>query len=191
MREGKLFVFSGPSGVGKDTLLDLLADNMTGFEKCVTATTRLPREGEQNGVDYHFVSKEQFKEWEASGMMLETACYNNQFYGTPLFAVKLVTDRGLDVILKIEVQGALQVKKVSPKAILVFIQPPSISELQRRLELRNTENADEIARRVDIAKREMEQSIHYNYLVTNDDLNRAVDDLRCIVTAERLRQDKQ
>lgn len=191
MRDGKLFVFSGPSGVGKDTLLDLLADNMTGFEKCVTATTRLPREGEVNGVDYHFVTKEQFKDWEASGKMLETASYNDQYYGTPLFAVKHVTDRGLDVILKIEVQGALQVKKVSPNAILVFIQPPSITELQHRLEQRNTEGADEIARRVSIAKREMEQSKYYDYLVTNDNLNRAVDDLRCIVVAERLRQDKQ
>lgn len=188
MREGKLFVFSGPSGVGKDTLLDLLTEKVTGFSRCVTATTREPREGELHQRDYHFVTKDEFLEWEQSGKMLETAVYNDQYYGTPLFAVKQVTDRGHDVILKIEVQGALKVKHLLLESVLVFIQPPSIESLRERLVLRNTENHDEIERRVNIARWEMDQSSNYDYLVTNDDIERAVDDLRCIIIAERLRQ---
>ncbi len=188
MRAGKVFVFSGPSGVGKDTLLDLLAEQVDGFEKCVTATTRAPRSQEVNQKDYHFVSREQFLEWECAGLMLETATYNDQLYGTPLFAVRQVTDRGLDVILKIEVQGALKVKSIISDALLVFIQPPSIESLRQRLSDRNTESLDEIERRISIAAIEMQESVHYDYVVTNDELSRAVDDLRCIIVAERLRQ---
>ncbi len=188
MRAGKVFVFSGPSGVGKDTLLDLLAERVDGFEKCITATTRAPRALEEHQRDYHFVSRDQFQDWESAGLMLETACYNDQFYGTPLFAVRQVTDRGLDVILKIEVQGALKVKSVLNDAVLVFIQPPSVETLRQRLVDRNTESQEEIEQRIGIAMSEMRESIHYDYVVTNDELPRAVDDLRCIIVAERLRQ---
>lgn len=188
MREGKLFVFSGPSGVGKDTLLEHLAERVDGFEKCVTATTRVPRNGERHEQHYHFVSKEQFLEWEGTGKMLETAIYNSQYYGTPIFAVEQVINHGHDVILNIEVQGALKVKQLLPNAVLVFIMPPSLEALSQRLENRGTETSDEINRRIGIASWEMEQSMHYDYLVTNDDIERAVDDLRCIIIAERLRQ---
>ncbi len=191
MRRGNLIVLSGPSGVGKDTLLSRLIERVPGVVKCLTATTRAPREGEQHGVDYLFLSPEQFAAWISQGKFLEHAHYNEQYYGTPLHLVEEARARGLDVILKIEVQGGLQVRQRVPEAILIFVQPPSLEVLRQRLTARGTDSPEQIASRLHIAEQEMRAIPHYDYLVTNDTIQEAVDLLRAILLAERARIRKE
>ncbi|MCS6831584.1 MAG: guanylate kinase [Armatimonadota bacterium] len=183
----KLFVLSGPSGVGKDTLLQLLLQRVPGVVKCLTATTRPPREGEQHGADYLFLSEEEFTRWIAEDRFLEYARYNQAYYGTPRHLTEESLAKGLDVILKIEVQGGLQVRQRVPEAVLIFIQPPSMEVLRQRLTARATDTPEQIEHRLRIAEQEMRMIPHYDYLVTNDDLEQAVDLLRCIILAERAR----
>lgn len=186
-RQGNLVVLSGPSGVGKDTLLRQLLQRVPGVVKCVTATTRPLREGEQHGVDYLFLSQEEFERWIVEGKFLEYARYNQAYYGTPQQMVEEPRAKGLDVILKIEVQGGLQVRQRVPEAILIFVQPPSLEVLRQRLSARGTDTPEQIARRLRIAEEEMRAMPQYDYLVTNDDLEQAVDLLRAILLAERMR----
>lgn len=186
-RLGNLIVLSGPSGVGKDTLLRQLQERVPGVVKCLTATTRPPREGERHGVDYLFLSEEEFERWIAEGRFLEYVRYNQAYYGTPLQMVEEPRVKGLDVILKIEVQGGLQVRQRVPEAILIFVQPPSLEVLRQRLAARGTDSAEQIARRLHIAQEEMRVLPQYDYLVTNDELEQAVDLLRAIILAERAR----
>lgn len=182
-----LFVLSGPSGVGKDTLLQHLLQRMPGVVKCLTATTRPPREGEQHGVDYLFLSEEEFQRWINENRFLEYARYHQAYYGTPRHSVQESLAKGLDVILKIEVQGGLQVRQRVPEAVLIFIQPPSIDVLRERLLARGADTPEQIEQRLRIAEGELQMIPHYDYLVTNDNLEQAVDQLRCILMAERLR----
>ncbi|MGQ9486188.1 MAG: guanylate kinase [Armatimonadota bacterium] len=190
-QRGNLIVLSGPSGVGKDTLLKTLLQRVSGVVKCLTATTRPPREGERHGVDYLFLSEEEFEQWIAEGRFLEYARYNQAYYGTPRHLVEEPRAKGLDVILKIEVQGGLQVRQHVPEAILIFVQPPNLQVLRQRLTARGTDNPEQIARRLRIAEEEMRVMPQYDYLVTNDDLEQAVDLLRAILLAERARIRKE
>ncbi len=193
---GLLLVVSGPSAVGKDTVLDaLLSAPSLPFpaQKCVTATTRPPRpkDGgmgmEEDGIDYHFVSAARFNDMVARDELLEYAEVHDNYYGTPRSYVTQARARGIDVILKIDVQGGLAVKKKSPDAVLIFLQPPSLEELERRLRGRGTESEDKIALRLLNARKELAQRPHYDYAVTNDAVEEAVEAIRAIVTAEHLR----
>ena len=193
---GLLVVVSGPSAVGKDTVLDALlsrADLPRPVQKCVTTTTRPPRpkDGgrgmEEDGVDYHFVSPARFNEMVAHDELLEYAEYADNYYGTPRAWVSERRDRGIDVILKIEVQGGLIVQEKAPDAVLVFLQPPSLEELERRLRHRRTDSEDQIAKRLLHARKEMDQRPHYDYAVTNDSVEDAVDAIRAVLRAEHCR----
>ena len=193
---GLLVVVSGPSAVGKDTVLDALLareDLPRPVQKCVTTTTRPPRpkDGgrgmEEDGVDYHFVSPARFNEMVAHDELLEYAEYADNYYGTPRAWVSERRDKGIDVILKIEVQGGLIVQEKAPDAVLVFLQPPSLEELERRLRHRRTDSEDQIAKRLLHARKEMAQRPHYDYAVTNDSVEDAVDAIRAVLRAEHCR----
>lgn len=186
-RRGLLFVVSGPSGVGKDTLLDLLFTRLDGIVRSVSATTRAPRPGEVDGRDYHFTSRSQFEADIAAHRFLEYMPYNSHLYGTPLSGVTAQREAGLDVVLKIEAKGAAAVREIVPEAILIFIRPPSLEELERRLRARETDAEEQIQERLRIAQWEMEQMHYYDYIVVNDDREQALERLCCVVTAERCR----
>lgn len=182
--KGLLIVVSGPSGVGKGTVLaEILKDENIFYS--VSATTRKPRNGEVDGVNYHFLSKEQFEELIASGGVLEYATYCDNYYGTPRKAVEDKLAEGKDVILEIEVQGALNVKKSFPEAMMVFILPPSVGELRRRLNKRGTESEDVVNKRVAEAEGEIRKADCYDYVMINGDLDEAVETLRAIIRAEK------
>ena len=188
--EGLLIVVSGPSAVGKDTVLDALLsapDLPHAIEKCVTATTRPPREMEKDGIDYHFVTPAQFNDMVAHDALLEYAEVHNHWYGTPRSWVLERRRKGIDVILKIDVQGGLTVKKASHDAVLVFLRPPSLDELERRLRHRATESENDIARRLLNARSELANLCRYDYAVTNDDVMETVAHIRAILMAEHCR----
>jgi guanylate kinase len=187
---GRLIVLSGPSGAGKDSVLHALLCGPNSpclLVKCITATTRDPRDGEQDGVDYFFITESSFKNRIRSGFFLEHADYNDRLYGTPVDFVQKERDKGNDVILKIEVQGALQVKEKAPDAILIFLTPPSWGALEQRLTERATEKHEDVASRLEIARREMDTAPKYDYLVVNDKVEDAVEALKAIILAERHR----
>ena len=188
---GKIIVLSGPSGAGKDAVLAPLFAAGTcppRLRRCITATTRAPRAGEIDGVDYFFLAAEEFRRRITEGFFLEHACYAGRYYGTPRWWVAKERDGGNDVLLKIDVQGALQVREAAPDAVLVFIAPPSLAELERRLCGRDP-GADpaDLARRLAIARDELALAPRYDYQVVNDTIERAVEDVRAIVLAERCR----
>ncbi len=185
MGQGRLFVLSGPSGVGKDSVLEALFQRMTGVTRSVSATTRLPRSGEINGKDYHFLTRAQFEADITAGLFLEYAEYAGNLYGTPLRGVQEQRAAGNDVILKIEVQGATAVRKIAPDAILVFVEPPSLSVLETRLRSRATDDEALIQARLERARTELECVRWYDYRLVNDDLISAADTLRAIIVAER------
>lgn len=185
MSKGLLIVVSAPSGCGKGTLLAEVLKN-DNFYYSVSATTRAPREGEVNGVNYHFTSKEDFEKLIASGGVLEYAQYCGNYYGTPRKAVEDKLAEGRDVILEIEVQGAMKIKQSCPEAVFVFILPPSVETLKERLEKRGTETADVIAKRVAEARGEIEKAYNYDYVIVNDDLDTAVSQFIEAVEAEKL-----
>jgi guanylate kinase len=188
---GLLYVVSGPSAVGKDTILsELLAQTESlsyPARRCVTATTREPRPGEEPGRDYHFLSVPQFQEMAAADGFLEYANVFGNWYGTPRAWVAEQRASGVDVILKIDVQGALTVQQRVPDAILVFFAPPSLQELERRLRARGTETEEQVARRLLDARNEMAQLPHYHYRIINDVVDEAIADLRSIFRAEHCR----
>ncbi|MCM1523256.1 MAG: guanylate kinase [Ruminococcus sp.] len=186
MAEGLLIVVSAPSGCGKGTVLSKVLEN-DGFYYSVSATTRRPREGEVNGVNYHFMDKPSFEELIAGGGMLEYAQYCGNYYGTPAKAVTDKLKEGKNVLLEIEVRGAMRIREKCPGAVLVFIMPPSLDVLRSRLEKRGTEAPEVIEKRIGEAQREIECARSYDYIVVNDDLDTAVGDLLAVVRAERLR----
>ena len=184
--KGKLYVIAGPSGTGKGTICaELLKD--IGNEFSVSMTTRDPRPGEVHGREYYFVSREEFLENIEAGNFLEHATVFDNFYGTPKDMVISRLERGRNVILDIDVQGSLQVKKAMPDAVLIFILPPSMAELRQRLEGRGTETAEKIAKRFGQALNEIRLLGEYDYLIVNDDLDTAVATARSIMAAEAAR----
>lgn len=188
MSKGLLIIFSGPSGCGKGTMVsEILKDER--FAVSVSATTRQPRVGEENGIHYHFITREEFEQRIANGLMLEHAEYCGNYYGTPLDKVNELREQGKNVILEIEVQGALQVKEKCPDAVLIFTIPPTMEELRRRLNKRGTEAQDVIERRIARAKEEFPLAKNYDYIVLNDALEDAVDDFMAIVRAQSLKYD--
>ena len=181
--KGVLFVFSGPSGVGKDTVLELfLRENLTTV-KSISATTRPMREGEVDGRDYFFLTEERFEQMIAAGQMLEYARYGGSYYGTPRAFVEEELKAGRNVILKIEVQGAFQVRRLMPEAVLIFVMPPSFAELRRRLTGRGTDSQESIRRRLKTAVEEIACAKDYDYIIVNDDLEDACRQLSAVTEA--------
>lgn len=191
MYKGLLVVVSSPSGGGKGTILAELFKQNDNMKFSVSATTRKPREGEINGVQYHFISKEEFEKLIAEGKMLEYASYCDNFYGTPKEPVEQSLEKGIDVILEIEVQGGAQIKKIMPECVSIFIAPPSLEVLEKRLRGRGTETDEVIKTRLETAKKELEKIEDYDYLVINDELETAVKDMETILKAEKLKTNKQ
>ncbi|GEM83295.1 MAG: guanylate kinase [Meiothermus sp.] len=187
MPRGNLFVMTGASGVGKGTIRGRLLEYHRMYYS-ISMTTRPPRVGERNGVDYYFVSKAEFESKIAQNGFLEWAQYVEDYYGTPREPVEEALSKGQDVILEIEVQGALQVKQAMPEAILVFIIPPSLSELRRRLLVRGTDSLAKIHKRLKRAEEEIRMADQFKYVLVNDQLDKAVSDFAAIIQAERLLQ---
>ncbi len=184
---GLLVVLSAPAGCGKDTVLAELKKADENIKQSISMTTRAPREGENDGVDYYFTSVADFENKIIENGFLEYVKYGVNYYGTPKKAIEDMVDSGKTVILKIEVEGAGNVRKIYPDAISIFIMPPSFSELSKRLKNRGTETEEDISRRLKIAESEMERAKEYNYIVINDDLSVCVDDVLSIIKAERLK----
>ena len=185
MSKGNLFIVTGPSGAGKGTVLGRVMPSMEDLHYSVSATTRAPREGEEDGVNYYFLRKEQFLEMIGQGAFLEHAEYVGNYYGTPAGPVDECLNKGMDVVLEIEVQGALIVKQKRPEAKLVFIIPPSFSDLELRLRSRGTETEETIAKRLEKAREEYQMADQYDYIVLNDKVEKAADELRAIILASR------
>jgi len=182
-----LLVVSGSSGVGKDAVLNRMKEMELPFAYVVTATTRECREGEVDGIPYHFVSREQFREMIDDGEMLEWATVYDHYYGVPLMAVRKSLSTGQDVVIKVDVQGAATLSKAVPDAVLVFIQPPSMEELERRLRNRDSETAEELATRLGKAEEEYEQLPLFDYVLTSypDRIDDVVAQIQAIIVAEK------
>ncbi|WP_457568926.1 guanylate kinase [Desulfurobacterium sp.] len=185
--KGLLIVISAPSGTGKTTLVNLLMKAFPKMEFSVSCTTRKPRPGEVDGKDYYFISLEEFEKKIENNELLEWAEVYGNFYGTPKDKVIEALNEGKDILLDIDTQGALQVKKNYPDAVLIFILPPSLKELERRLRSRGTEDEETIEKRLLIARRELSLATKYDYIIINDQIEEAFDKLKSIVTAERWR----
>lgn len=187
-KRGLLIVLSGPSGVGKGTVRQAIfeQDNHQ-LVYSISATTRQKREGEVDGVDYFFKSKEEFEKLIANNRLLEYAEYVNNYYGTPMDYVEKMLNLGKDVFLEIEVKGALQVKERMPEGIFIFLTPPDLQELERRLVGRGTDATPIIQQRIEKAKEELRLMEHYDYAVVNDNVNEAVTKIRAIIQSEHLK----
>ena len=184
-RKGRLFVLAGPSGAGKGTLREKALTDIEDLIYSVSCTTRQPREGERDGVDYRFVTMRDFEEKIAGGLFLEHAVVHGDRYGTLLADVLREREAGRDVLLEIDVQGARQVKVILPESVMIFISPPSLDVLEQRLRRRKTETEDKIAIRLENAKKEMALSSEYDHVIVNDDLERACGELRDVLLSYR------
>ncbi|WP_396129582.1 guanylate kinase [Exiguobacterium mexicanum] len=188
---GLLIVLSGPSGVGKGTVCRVLREEENNnLQYSVSATTRKPREGEVEGVHYFFKTREQFEHMIEHKQLLEHAEFVGNYYGTPVEWVRETLESGKDVILEIEVQGAFQVKERFPEAVFLFLAPPSLQELRNRLVGRGTESEDVIKQRLLVAREEIELMDAYDYVVTNDEVDKAIDCIKAIVTAEHCKRER-
>ena len=185
MHKGNLYVFTGPSGAGKGTVLRRLLEEVPGLFLSISATTRAPRPGEVDGEHYYFISKEVFERKIAENAFLEYAQYVGHCYGTLERPVEERLAAGSDVILEIEVQGAMQVHEKRPDAVMVFLAPPSMEELSARLHGRGTESEDKIRRRLETAQHELEYQAHFDHIVVNDTVEGAVGVLRDLILGAR------
>lgn len=185
--KGILFVISGPSGVGKTSIIRAVLERVEHVVFSVSCTTRPQRPGEVDGIDYFFVSKEKFLQMISENAFLEWAIVHDNYYGTPASFVFENLERGLDVILDIDVQGALKVKSSYSEAKFVFIAPPSFETLRERLKRRGTESEERITRRLENAKRELKHIPEFEYLLINEDLETSISNLISIIQAERLK----
>ncbi len=184
-QRGILIVLSGFSGAGKGTLVKALLKKYNDYALSISMTTRAPREGERDGVEYFFSTREKFEETIVNNGLIEYALYCGNYYGTPRAYVEEQMAAGKNVILEIEIQGALKIKEKFPESLLIFVTPPSADELKRRLEGRGTESADVIAQRLARATEESEGIEAYDYIVVNDDLDTCVDEVHRLVEAAR------
>lgn len=190
MNKGRLIVFSAPSGCGKGTMLaEILKDNS--FHCSVSTTTRAPRTGEIDGVNYFFISREEFEKKISNDEFLEHAEYCENLYGTLKTEVDSYLDKGINVILEIEIQGAMKVRELRPDALFVFIAPPSVNELRRRLNKRGTETQEVIEKRIAAAITELPYMDKYDYIIVNDALEDAVSDFFAVIRSEKLKTSAQ
>lgn len=184
--KGLLIVVSAPAGCGKDTILESALDLCSNLHYSVSATTRERREGELEGVHYFFKTREEFEQLITEGEFFEHTEYAGNYYGTPKTYIPKMLEAGKDVVLKIEVEGAENIKKLFPDCVSVFILPPSFEELERRLKERGSESPETIKKRIDIARIEMSFVKKYDYVIVNDCLKTAVSDFNAIIKAEKL-----
>lgn len=185
MNRGTLYIISAPSGTGKSTIVSAILANDPNIHFSVSATTRAPRDGEVDGVNYYFLTRESFSDLVECGGMLEHAEFCGNFYGTPKKAVYDRLDSGQDVILEIETVGAAQVMSACPEAVSIFILPPSLAVLEERLRSRGTDSIDVIKRRVAEAEREIRNSRNYDFTVVNDDLAKAIAEVESVMAAAK------
>ena len=185
-KQGILFVVTGPSGVGKGTVLTKVRERKELYFS-ISATTRKPREGEQDGVHYYFLTKEQFEQKVAAGGFLEHAQFSGNYYGTPAEPIDRQLKEGKDILLEIEVQGAMQVRENRPDAVRICLAPPSFAELEKRLTGRGTEDAEAIRLRLETAKHELTLASQFDYIVINNTVEQAVSDVLAIMQAEACR----
>ncbi|MED3624282.1 guanylate kinase [Neobacillus thermocopriae] len=189
--KGLLIVLSGPSGVGKGTVRKaIFSQPDTSFEYSISVTTRKPREGEVDGVDYFFKTREEFEEMIEQGKLLEYAEFVGNYYGTPVDYVQETLNKGKDVFLEIEVKGARQVREKFPEGLFIFLMPPSLSELKNRIVTRGTETEDIIHNRLQTAREEIEMMELYDYVVENDQVENACERIKAIVKAEHCRRER-
>ena len=187
MKKGKTFIICGPSGVGKGTVVAKLLASDPALYFSVSATTRAPRAGEEDGVHYHFLTREKFEEWIAAGDFLEHAEYVGNLYGTPRIYVDQAMEQGRDVLLDIEIQGAAQVREKRPGVVRIYVAPPNWEELERRLVGRGTEDMEKVRSRLARGKEEFSAAKDFDYLVINDTVDHAVEELQAIMLAEHCR----
>ena len=187
---GNLIVISGPSGTGKDTIIKEVIKQNKNTWISISMTTRAIRKGEKEGKDYFFINEEEFKEKIKNNVFLEYAKYNNNYYGTPKDKITEKLNAGIDVILIIEIEGALKIKELVPDAIFIFILPPNMKELKRRLINRKTEDKEKIVNRFRKAYKEINEVTKYNYVVTNDDIEDAAKKVNAILLSEHCRVDR-
>ena len=189
--KGLLIVVSGPSGAGKDAIISRVIDNMKDIKLSISMTSRSPRGKEVNGKDYYFVTKEEFEKSIENDELLEYAIvHNEKYYGTPKAKIEEDLNKGISVVLVIDIQGALKIKEKIPEALFIFIMPPSMEILKERLIARNTESKDKILERFKTAYKEINEYTKYNYVVVNDKLHVAVDKVEAIIKAEKCRVDR-
>ncbi len=184
---GLLIVISGASGTGKGTVCKKILADLPQVAYSISATTRKPRPGEVDGKEYYFLSVDEFKAWIAEEKFLEYAEVYGNYYGTPFNKIEERLNRGEDIILEIDVQGALNVKKKCPEGVYIFLLPPSLKELKRRIEGRGTETPESLARRLKNAVAEIKIGLEYDYVVVNDTIDNAAEQIKAILTAERLK----
>ncbi len=185
MRKGTLYVVTGPSGAGKGTVLSRLLEQDGKLYYSISATTRAPRPGERDGVQYYFLSKQEFERKIAENAFLEHARYVDNYYGTLEAPVEDKLNAGFDVLLEIELQGAMQVRRKRPDAVSIFLAPPSFGELAARLRGRGTESEEKVQKRLETAKNEMQHQNEYDFVVINDEVDRAVREIRNILESRR------
>lgn len=186
-KKGLLIVISGPSGAGKDSVINQMMQKREDLKLSISYTTRKPREGEINGKDYYFVSENEFMNIVEKGQMLEYAIYCGNYYGTPSFETDKELEKGNNIILEIEVQGAEQIIKKCPESVSVFMVPPSVGELRKRLLNRGLDAPETVEKRVAEAKNEINLASHYNYIVINDNINECAENILKIIDAEYMK----
>jgi len=184
-KNGILFIISAPSGSGKTTLCNRLIDSLVGLGRSISMTTRPPRSGERDGIDYIFIEKDEFLKRNKKNEFLEWAKVFDEYYGTSKKHVKHLLAKRQDVVLNIDVQGAMKIKRLRMRSVYIFIMPPSVSMLKERLVSRSTDSKKEIAKRLKLVKKEISYMPRYDYVVVNNKLESALESLRSIVIAER------
>lgn len=186
-RKGILFIISAPSGSGKTTLINRLIDSLGGLSRSISMTTRAPRFGERDGMDYIFIEKEEFLRRKKKEEFLEWARVFDEYYGTPKKHIKHLISKGQDAVLNIDVQGAMKIKRLKMRSVYIFVAPPSMDMLEERLVDRSTDSKREIRKRLKFAKKELSHLSRYDYVIVNNMLESALENLRSIVIAERCR----
>ena len=189
-KQGQLIVVSGPSGAGKDTVINEVMKKQENAWISISATSREKRPGEKEGINYYYLTKEEFEQKIEENYFLEYAEYAGNYYGTPKETIVEKLEKGIDVILVIEIQGAMKIKELIPEALFIFIMPPSENELMKRLKGRKTEDKKKIIERFNIAYKEINEVTKYNYVVINDEVKEAALKIKAIIKAEKCRVDR-